>query len=343
MNLKALGLILGFASLAVAAPASKVVAVKTAQKMTVAKATTATGLIVRPVSMKTVPTKLVAMNSIATPNDMLVSNPYSQPASSAEISPAQKMSTTLKKEDSAKSDRAWSLGLAYMTSSDLNKPESQKTYRHNLAPSFSMKLSDAFGLGVNTGVSWFSEGSNVRNQQDNPSWEDLTVAASWGAKVLPESRLNLSLAESLPTGNESRQEGTRSVVAASAALASSFFDKKVGWTNTVSYVRLFQTYDVSITSGESNPESVVTAGSSLSFRLVKGLAFGANASVSSVHFINGENAARSSTGAFIGYGYSNWRANLGYSIGNYDKNDGYKFLYFDDTKRIASLGVSVEI
>lgn len=251
--------------------------------------------------------------------------------------------TTVAPSAKREASKDWSLTLAAASRTDLNKPESKRPYTHTLDFNFDYELKKELSIGVGTGLEILADGNNVRNEQDNPSWNDLSLSIGWKLNPFSNSTLTLSASEDLPTGTESRAEEVKSVVGAGAQLASHFLNKRLFLTGETAVARIIQTFDISPTTLASNPDTVTKGGLSVSYVLGAGFAIGIAGDVRSIHFINGENALRNKASEFIAYRYRNWKFNLSYSFGNYDKNDSYKLLYLDETRRMVRLGVNVEI
>ena len=251
--------------------------------------------------------------------------------------------TTVSPNPRREAPKDWNLTLAAASKTDLNKPESKRPYTHNLDISFGYDWLKDLSISMGTGLEMKADGNNVRNEEGNPAWNDLNVSLGWKTGLFSNSTLTLSASEDLPTGTESRAEEVKSVIGAEAALTSHFLNKRIFLASGASVSRIIQTFDYSPTTLESNPDTLTTAGLNLSYIVNGGWAVGVSGNAQSVHFINGENALRTSTSEFIAYRYRNWKFNLSYSFGNYDKNDSYKLLYLDETRRVIKLGVKVEI
>jgi len=243
----------------------------------------------------------------------------------------------------AEAKKNWNLSAEFLSSTDLNKSETKRPYRHTFDTSFGYELRKDLSASVGTGFEMMADGNNVRNEEGNPAWDDLNMGIGWKTPLFSNSTITVFVSEDLPTGSESRAEQVKSVLSGGLGLSSHFFNKRLVLGNSLGVARVFQTFDFSPNTLESNPDTVTTGSLKLAYLITSNITIGAAASAKSVHFINGENVLRTSMAEFINYRYRNWKFNLSYVLGNYDKNDSYKFLYLDDTHRLVKLGVQVEI
>jgi hypothetical protein len=235
-------------------------------------------------------------------------------------------------------------GVEYSFKSDQNQITSKKTSKHELGLSGEYSFSEAFKTSAETSVQWQAEGNNVQKKEDNPNWQDLEIGLSYTGQPFQNLKATVAVSDSLPTGYESRTEGVRNTIGLSGNLARTFFANKFVVTGGGSGSYIGQTYDYSITSGESNPDSFYTGTLAMSYQIIGGLKLGAKYVLWTFHMINGENnLARNQSILSISYSTKMFRSFIGYSVGNYDKSDGYKFLFVDDTRQILSVGVGFEI
>ncbi len=243
----------------------------------------------------------------------------------------------------AETSKDWKLSAAFSSATDLNQSDNKRPYTNTLDLGFDYDLRKDISASVGTGLVWLADGSNVRNEEGNPAWNDLSLSLGWKTNLFSNSMATLSVSEDLPTGSESRAEQVKSVIGTEAELDNPFFNKRLVLVNLLNISRLVQTFDSSPNTLESNPDTVTTGRFKLSYRIASHISIGASASAKSVHFINDENVLRTNTSEFISYAYRNWNFKLSYTLGQYDKNDSYKFLYMDETHRFIKLGVQVEI
>ncbi|MGZ5278644.1 MAG: hypothetical protein ACXWC9_01800 [Pseudobdellovibrionaceae bacterium] len=237
----------------------------------------------------------------------------------------------------------WNLSAAFSSGTDMNKPPEKRRVQHSFSTSFGYDLRKDLSTNIGTGFEMIAEGSNIRNEEGNPAWDDINVDLDWRTSIFSNSSFRASVSESLPTGSESRAEQVKSVLVGEVGLSTPFFRKRLNLTNSLNVARLFQTFDYSPNTLESNPDTVTSGALGLSYSITSYIMIGATASAKSVHYINGENVLRTSTSEFISYAYRNWKLKLSYTLGHYDKNDSYKFLYLDDARQLVKLGVQVEI
>jgi hypothetical protein len=264
----------------------------------------------------------------------------------AAAAPVQR--TTLQKtivaKPVAKKESAFGAGANYSMTTDQNQQTSQKTSRQQLALEANYKLTSNLSVELGTAVLWTADGTNVVKKEDNPSWDDLDIGLSYSNQILSNLKYSLGIVDSLPTGYESRTEEVRNTTTATGGLSSKFFDKKLTLSSNVSGAYIAQTYDYSITNGESNPDSLFRGNLSMSYKVLEGLSLTAAYSLWSFHMINGENnLARNQTNLTASYSYKNLNGFIKYGVGNYDKSDGYKFLYVEDYRQMVTVGVGFEI
>lgn len=237
-----------------------------------------------------------------------------------------------------------SFGVDYLFIIDQNQSRSVKSSKHSLDLSGSYGFTQSLSAGLGTAVKWNADGNNVKKTEDNPKWEDLEIQLGYKTKTNKDINLGVELIDALPTGYESRTEGVRNTIGVLGTTGRSFFNKAVNLSAAVGANAIMQTYDYSITTGESNPDSMYLAKIGLGLKIFSGFSLGASYQLWSFHFINGENnLARNQTSLSAKYNFKNITALASYSFGNYDKSDGYKFLFVDDTRQIISLGVAFEI
>ncbi len=265
-------------------------------------------------------------------------------SSSFAQNPVPQSKTTVQKAAREKQESPFSFGASYLFASDQNQITSKKSSRHTLGVSAGYAFNKNWNTGVGTNVLWSAEGNNVQKKEDNPRTEDLELSLDYTPNMAPDWKSALAVTDALPTGYESRTEGVRNTIGAMGSLTRLFFNKKFSLFASGSANFIAQTYDYSITSGESNPDSLYTGRLGASYKLYDGLSVNVSYSLWTFHFINGENnLARNQTSVGAKYKLVNFSVFTSYSVGNYDKSDGYKFLYVDDMRQMVSIGVSFEI
>lgn len=267
-------------------------------------------------------------------------------ATNSKASEIHKLSvkSAVKAPPKKETEKSWGLSSSYSFSSDLNKAADRRPSKHRLDYGVEYKLSAQWAASVGSNFKWSADGNNIRKTEDNPRADDLEISIGTNGKILPQLAYMLGISDSLPTGYESRTEAVRNTVSISGGLSHSFFEKKIKTGFELGATSIQQTYDYSITSGDSNPDAIYSAKFSVGYSLIEPLKIGFDYGIWSIHLINGENnLSRNQTSLGMSYLYKNFKFFTKYSIGNYDKNDGYKLLYFDDTRQVVSLGVAFEI
>ncbi len=281
---------------------------------------------------------------------LMTSNAFSQtlamPATAVK-SAIQTSKTQIKKPKSLLALSPWSLTTDYTASTNMADERFNKTSEHTLDAeidySFGRFLNGECGVSIATGLISYADGNNIRNDGNNPIWNDLSLGFSYGQRTWANSKIVFSINENLPTGYESQSEGYKSVVETNAALATPIFIKSLTLTNTMGMAYIVNSFSDSPNSLASNPNYVSSYKLGLSFRLPAGFSVGAVGILKSVHFMNDENQLRSSTSEYIQYKAKVWSISLAYLMGNYDENDTYRFLYLDENRRVFRLGVKLEI
>lgn len=269
----------------------------------------------------------------------------SSAAGSSKNTSAMQGKTSLKNsEKNKKADGPFSFGLSYLFVQDQNQNRPVKTSKHNFEIFGDYSLSESVQAGLSSTVIWTADGKNVKKTEDNPRWEDLDLQLSYSKELESAWSYNIAVSDALPTGYESRTEGVRNTIGTQGTISKGVFAKKLNFSATAGASYIWQTYDMSVTTGESNPDSLYTGKIAASYKLMDSLSMGASYTLWSFHFINGENnLARNQAAASIKYSFKNFVTTASFSLGNYDKSDGYKFLFVDDTRQIISLGVAFEI
>lgn len=266
-------------------------------------------------------------------------------ASQAQVSSSKsRLQTVVAKKPVIKKERPYGASIVYSYSSDQNQQVDRKTSTHSLGLGAQYKLNSKLSTSVGTGLRWKAIGNNIENKESNPAWEDLDIGLSYSNRFHNDTKYSLSVTDSLPTGYESRTEGVRNTFTGSGSLSHSFFSDKLSVSGSAGATHILQTYDYSVTTGESNPDSVYQMSFAMGYRILEGLSLSAKYALSSFHMINGEsNLARNQTSITASYSY--WKVNgfLSYSVGNYDKSDGYRLLYVDDMRQMVTVGVGFEI
>lgn len=239
--------------------------------------------------------------------------------------------------------RAWSGSASYIVSTDLAKSGERRAYRHIFNTSLSYEISKQLSLSTGTALNWISEGQNVSNQQDNPSWDDLDLTLSYLDTYNSMISYSAAVSNGFPTGNDSRNEGIRDTVSLTSGLSLSFLDKLITWSNSLQGTKFFQTYDYSVLEAESNVDTTTGFSTAIRIAAARGLTLSLTQTWGSVKLINNEMKAKSSARIGMTYGFGRFGFSFGHALGSYDRSDGYKFLFIDETKRSYNIGVSIEI
>lgn len=252
--------------------------------------------------------------------------------------------TTAKKVEEPKSD--WSGSASYSTSTNLAATGEKRRYSHSLSIGVSYAITKNVGASLGAGVSWKAEGQNIRKENENPSWDDISLGIGYSDKFSDDISYSLGMGTGFPTSYESNLEEIKGTLNVNSGLSLNFWEKRIGWSNSLSLTRYFQTYDYSIVSGELNAESNLSYTTNVSYRFGGGFSTSVGFSTWSTKLTNGEVSNgisfKSSSGISLGYSYKNWSFSAGYSVGNYDDTDGYQLMLYDEQKRSVRLGVGVE-
>jgi hypothetical protein len=239
--------------------------------------------------------------------------------------------------------KAWSLDFQYGLKTDLATESDRRSYENAFGASYSYHFLKDWNASVGTGLVAEAEGNNIRREEDNPFWQDISIGVGWSHSVFSESRWLVNLTEALPTGYDSQMEGTRSIVTSETQLQSPFFKRRLTLINSLSASHLFQTYDTSSATGTSNPDWVTSYSLGLSYSLPAHFSLNFKGAAKTVHFLDGSNGLRTSLAESLGYKFRNYSFYLSYFIGNYDENESAHMFTYDEDRRVVSLGVSIEI
>lgn len=265
----------------------------------------------------------------------------------AQMTPQKSVIRVKKTARPAAEAKDWSVGIDYGVSTNFANENSNRTYENSLEAAFSYSLGQVghgkAGLTIGSGFLAYADGNNIRKEETNPVWNDVSIALSYGQKLFGDSKFVVELTENLPTGYESQMEGYKSVVALATSLATPILNDKLTLINTVAFSAIMNSFAESEATLEANAENIALYSFGVSYAIGAGFSVGAKAVAKSVHFTNNENQLRTSTSEFVRYHGANWAASLSYLLGNYDENENYRFLYLDDTRRVFKLGVSFEI
>ena len=255
---------------------------------------------------------------------------------------------SISKRPKAKDDKEpksdWAYAFLYKVSTNLASTGEKRRYTNGIGADVSYSITKKISASMGTALNWKAEGQNVRNEQDNPAWDDLSAGIGYGDKLTETMTWSVGASNSFPTGNDSRAEEIKGVLGASAGLSMTFFEKSLSWANTVSASKYFHTYELSIVSGESNVDTNFSYSTKIRYSFAGGFSTGVGASIWTTTQINGEKKTGLSSAASWsgGYTYKLVNVNVGYSFGNYERADGgYQLMLFDDTKKIVNLGVGI--
>ncbi|MBC7741758.1 MAG: hypothetical protein H7061_06160 [Bdellovibrionaceae bacterium] len=241
----------------------------------------------------------------------------------------------------------WSTSVDYTATTNMADERSNKLYEHKtdfeLGYNLGKWAAGDTGVGLGSGLLVRADGNNLRKEESNLQWDDVSLKVNYVRKVFSDSKIYLEAAEDLPTGYESQTEGYKSTLELLGILTTPLFSDRLKLINVISGSAILNTYSESPNSLASNPDYAAIYKLKALLTVYGGLAVGTSASFKSVHFINGENKLRSSTSQFIQYSVGNWKLSLAYLMGNYDENDTYRFLYLDQDRRVFKLGVNFEI
>lgn len=233
------------------------------------------------------------------------------------------------------------LGFSYLTKTDLMQQSDKKSSVHEVDLSAEFKLSKISMLWMGTGLTAQAVGNNVAKKQDNPSWKDFSLGISQTVKLNSFHEFAIGVSNNFPTGNESRKEEYKSMLSGDLSLKTTLFEDKVFIRNRFRYSYIFNTYESSPTTLQSNPEQLMHYSLGSGVALTKNWSIGIAASVESVQFLNNENQNRNNSSQFIRYSQKNWNLSVSNLIGSYDENDTPLYLYRDDTKQIISMEVEI--
>ncbi len=238
----------------------------------------------------------------------------------------------------------WGFGSTYTYSSDQMKTSEKRASKHKLDLGANYSFKNKLGIAIETNAQWIADGNNVRKTEDNVIMDDLEISLASSDELKSGLGYIWAISDALPTGYASRTEGTRNTLTALGGLSISFLKSKIKLGSVLSHSFIQQTYDYSVTSGESNPDSLTTATLGITYKPLAKLAFDIKYTAWSLHTINGENnLLRNQSALGAAYKFNEFAAFAKYSIGNYDKSDSLKMFYFDETRQTISLGVSFEI
>lgn len=256
----------------------------------------------------------------------------------------QKLATDSRTQKNTEQESPWGFGSTYTYSSDQMKTSEKRASKHKLEIGANYAFENKLGVSIDTNAQWSADGNNVKKTEDNLRMDDLEISLAMSNKLKSGLGYIWSISDALPTGYESRTEGTKNTVTALGGLSFSFFKSKFKLGSALSYSYIQQTYDYSVTSGESNPDSLTTATLGFTYSPLEKLAFDLKYTNWSLHTINGENnLIRNQSALGATYKFKSLATFVKYSIGNYDKNDSLKMFYFDETRQTVSLGVAFEI
>jgi hypothetical protein len=257
---------------------------------------------------------------------------------------ASAQTATRSKTAAAKPSSPLSFGGSYLFSTDTLKDQEKRENRHRLELGVGYRLRSDLALGLENSLQWYSDGSNVPRQEDNPKLDDLEMSLAKSGDLPQVLKYKVYFANAFPTGYDSRTEGTRNTFTLGGGLSTQFLKESLSIGLGASISVLSQSFDYSPTSGESNPESVNTTILSTAWKPIKYFSMDISYTLWNVRTMNGENfLTRNQSSIGLKYSWAPVTASLRYSIGNYDKGDGFKLFYQDQMRQIVTLGVGFEI
>lgn len=243
------------------------------------------------------------------------------------------------------SELGWSGSVSYGASTNLAATGEKRKYSHGLSIGVAYSITKQIGASFGGGISWKAEGQNINKQNENPSWDDLSLGIGYGDDITNTMSYSLGLGTGFPTSYESNLEEIKGTINANSGLSMTFLEKTISWSNSLSFTKYFQTYDYSIVSGELNVDTNLSFSTNISYKFGGGFSTGVGYSTWTTRLVNGETtngiSFKSSSGFSLGYTYKKYTFSAGYSVGNYDDKDGYQPMMYDETKRSLRAGVGV--
>ena len=77
-----------------------------------------------------------------------------------------------------KEEKPWGFGFHFSSGTDISKTHTDRTYNQSLSVSGAYKINDKFGIGLQTGVSYYAEDNNIPKEEGNPKWDDVSLSLS---------------------------------------------------------------------------------------------------------------------------------------------------------------------
>lgn len=260
-------------------------------------------------------------------------------ASKSQVPPTQKSTSSIVEKNSS----PWGFSSTLKTQTDMMTSSDKRRTNNSFQMEAGYSLQSDLSLSAGTDLSWTADGSNVRKTEDNPRWNDLEIGIQKSVKINPTFSLIMGVSDALPTGYESRTEAVKNTLSGSLTVSANLL-AEFSVTSTLQHSVIWQTYDYSVTSGESNVDGMTVAILGAHLKFFKNFKISGIYQIWNAHTINNENTlARNQSLLKVSYGFWQLKTFLQYSFGNYDKNDSLKGFYFDENRQSIAAGVSFEI
>lgn len=237
--------------------------------------------------------------------------------------------------------------LSYSLRTDLNEIKDKSSqyaqYTHNISAGYSYELiPKKLTGGIILGLSYYSVGNNIVKNEDNPQFDDITLAATYNFDLLHKADSILAITNSLPTSQSSQIEGYKSILGLSYNLSLPIFSLPLSFNQNLTVGGIFNTYSESPTTLSSNPLASEAYTASVRFKW-KSFFAGLGGKVKNTNYINGENKINVSSSEFMGLNIKSFSLLLSLVNGTTDEYVKPQFWYFNEYQRLIKFEVQYAI
>ncbi len=242
-----------------------------------------------------------------------------------------------------KEEKPWGFGFHFSSGTDISKTHTDRIYNQSLSVSGAYKINEKFGLGLQSGVSYFAEDNNIPKEDGNPKWDDLSLSLSQSFGEYHKIKFSQSVSTFAPISYDSQYEGIKTGLSYSLGASHDLYFLSVGHSLSASYT-LFST-EFSPTTGRLNSpwSNSYTLSIGLPYKLNKQFSVGISESGSTRSAFDNDYFLTTSTLIYGSMKLGKFRMSLNYLIGSYDENLSIRYFYVNEWQQKISAGLSYEI
>lgn len=264
----------------------------------------------------------------------------------ASASPVQELTTGIKNEHKGLFS-FMDLSAEYKGSTDLNREERPRLYKHSLGLTASKTLAEKYNVSLSAGVTYQTLNTDVTRENVNDAYfdpNDIGISAFRNFKLDQDTNsLAVILGTDILNSEDSRYRGYRATGSAQSVLTTRIANW-VSLKNSLTGVYLWNRYRYSpvgsekVHIGDISSDGFVAYSLRPVIKVFKGMNFTPAMSVRGTHYMDNTNTYNFGNSYTLSYSHANWSGYLTYINNGYADRGETNLWFVDRYKSLASAG-----